>query len=253
MAGVQAAIGSSPITLVYVALAIFVAFVVRGFSGFGSSLIAVSALTIVLAPALVVPAVFALEVLASISLLPAVWQQIDWRSLRWVLAGCAIATPIGVLALAEVPVDLMRLAISALVVCAAMVLLAEQTVQRSPGPWTTFGVGCAVGVLNGASGMGGPPAVVFYFATVAASVGRATLIAFFVFTDLYALLLASSGGLLTTGVIVLAIYAAPFMLLGIWFGNKGFIRTNPKSLRKLVLWLLIGLGLAGVISAAVRA
>jgi hypothetical protein len=44
-----------------------------------------------------------------------------------------------------------------------------------------------------------------------------------------------------------------FMLLGICFGNKGFIRTNPKSLRKLVLWLLIGLGLAGVISAAVRA
>ena len=71
MAEVQAAIGSSPMTLVYVALAIFIAFVVRGFSGFGSSLIAVSALTLVLAPALVVPAIFSLEVLASISLLPA--------------------------------------------------------------------------------------------------------------------------------------------------------------------------------------
>jgi uncharacterized membrane protein YfcA len=35
--------------LVYVAVAIFIAFVVRGFSGFGSSLIAVSALTLVLA------------------------------------------------------------------------------------------------------------------------------------------------------------------------------------------------------------
>jgi uncharacterized membrane protein YfcA len=253
VAAVQAAIGSSPITLVYVALAIFIAFAVRGFSGFGSSLIAVSALTIVLAPALVVPAIFALEVLASISLLPAVWQEIDWRSLRWVIAGCAIATPIGVLALAEAPVDLMRLAISALVVCAAIVLLTERTLQRSPAPWMTFGVGCAVGILNGASGMGGPPAVIFYFATVAASVGRATLIAFFVFTDLYALLLASTGGLLTTGVIVLAIYAVPFVLLGIWFGNKGFIRTNPKSFRKLVLWLLIVLGLAGVISAATRA
>lgn len=253
MAAVQATIGSSPMALVYVAVAIFIAFVVRGFSGFGSSLIAVSALTLVLAPALVVPAIFALEVLASISLLPAVWPEIDWRSLRWVIAGCAIATPIGVLALAEAPADLMRLAISALVTCAAIVLLAERTVQRSPGPWMTFGVGCAVGILNGASGMGGPPAVIFYFATVAASVGRATLIAFFVFTDLYALFLASSGGLLTTGVIVLAIYAVPFMLLGIWFGNKGFIRTNPKSFRKLVLWLLIVLGLAGVISAATRA
>jgi uncharacterized protein len=252
MAAVQAVIGSSLLTLIYVAAAIFVAFVVRGFSGFGSSMIAVSALTLVLAPTLVVPAIFALEVVASISLLPAVWSEIDWRSLRWVLAGCAIATPIGVFALAEAPADLMRLTISALVVCAAVVLLAERTVQRSPGPWTTFGVGCAVGVLNGASGMGGPPAVIFYFATVTASVGRATLIAFFVFTDLYALLLASSGGLLTAGVIVLAIYAVPFMLLGIWFGNKGFIRTNPKSFRKLVLCLLIVLGLTGVISAAMR-
>jgi hypothetical protein len=253
VANLQAAIGASPLVLLYVAAAVFVAFVVRGFSGFGSSLIAISAITLFLAPARVVPAIFALEILASISLLPAVWRQIDWQSLRWVIAGCAVATPAGIWALATVPVELMRVAISGLVICAAVVLLAERTAQRTPGPWATFGVGCAVGLLNGASGLGGPPAVVFYFATVAAAVGRATLIAFFVFTDLYGLILAGSGGLLTAGAVALALYAVPFMLLGIWLGNKGFIRTNPRSFRTLVLWLLIVLGLAGILSAAARA
>jgi uncharacterized protein len=253
LAAFQAAIGASPWVLLYAAAAIFVAFVVRGFSGFGSSLVAISALTLVLAPARVVPPMFALEILSSISLLPAVWREIDWRSLKWVVAGCAVATPLGVWVLASAPADLMRAAISALVICAAGVLLTERTARRAPGPLATFAVGCAVGLLNGASGLGGPPAIVFYFATVAASVGRATLIAFFIFTDLYGLTIMGSGGLLTSETVALAIVGVPFMLAGTWLGNKGFIRTDPRSFRILVLWLLIALGAAGILSAAARA
>jgi VCBS repeat-containing protein len=51
-------------------------------------------------------------------------------------------------------------------------------------------VGAVSGALNGAVGISGPPAIVFYFATTAAATSRATLIAYFLFTDVWALALA---------------------------------------------------------------
>ena len=53
---------------------------VRGYSGFGSSLLWVSGLSLVLRPVEVVPTIFLLEIAASIDLLPKVWREIDWRT-----------------------------------------------------------------------------------------------------------------------------------------------------------------------------
>lgn len=89
--------GFDAISLIFIALATLVAFVVRGLSGFGSSMIGIGALSLLLPPAQVVPAFLAIELLSSTNLRPGVWRQIDWRSLRWVIAGCAIATPAGLL------------------------------------------------------------------------------------------------------------------------------------------------------------
>ena len=46
------------------------------------------------------PAVLALELLTTVLLLPKVWRQADWRSLRWLIAGSVCATPLGLLLLA---------------------------------------------------------------------------------------------------------------------------------------------------------
>jgi hypothetical protein len=56
--------------------------------------------------------------------------------------------------------------------------------------------GVASGLLNGLAGVGGPPAVLFWFSGAhAAHVGRASVIAYFLFTDVIALGMAGAGGL----------------------------------------------------------
>ena len=60
---------------------VFLAAIVRGYSGFGFSLLAVTALSLLYAPAIVIPSVFLLEIAASIHLLPGLWRDIHWRSL----------------------------------------------------------------------------------------------------------------------------------------------------------------------------
>ena len=57
--------------------------VVRGFGGFGASMVWVIGSSLVLPPSSAIPTAFVLEVLASVQLLPGVWRQVHWRSLRW--------------------------------------------------------------------------------------------------------------------------------------------------------------------------
>ncbi|RYF80996.1 MAG: sulfite exporter TauE/SafE family protein, partial [Comamonadaceae bacterium] len=57
----------APLLLAYSLCVVFAAGVVRGFAGFGFSAIAVAGLSLIVSPAQVVPAIFALEILASLS------------------------------------------------------------------------------------------------------------------------------------------------------------------------------------------
>jgi uncharacterized membrane protein YfcA len=252
-AALTAWLAQSPLLLGYVALCVLAGFLVRGYSGFGSSLVAVSALVLVLPPARIVPAIFGLELLASLSLLPSVRRDVNWSSLTWIVAGCMVATPLGVVILAHAPLTVMRIGISVVVMAAAAVLLRGFALSRSPGAIVTFLVGALSGVLNGSTGMGGPPAVVFYFSSrEAVAVGRATIIAYLFFTESYALVLAAAAGLLDARMLVLMAYGVPFVVLGIWLGHRRFIATDPATFRRVVLWLLLGLGVAGVVTTILR-
>ena len=66
---------------------IFLAAIVRGYSGFGFSLLAITALSLIFAPAQVIPAIFMLEIAASLHMLPSIWRDVHWRSLAVLLTG----------------------------------------------------------------------------------------------------------------------------------------------------------------------
>jgi uncharacterized membrane protein YfcA len=237
-------LGFDAATLALIAGASLVAFVVRGVSGFGSSMVGIGALSLALPPAQVVPAFLALELLTTLHLLPGIWRQIDWRSMRWLVLGCALATPLGLLVLAGIDANPMRLAVSGCLLAIALFMLsglaARVVPQRTPGP------------LNGAAGIGGPPVIVFYFATTAAAVSRASLIAYFLFTDVYALAWAGGQGLLAQAGWPLIVVALPFSLAGIALGQRLYLRLDEAQLRRLVWRLLAGLGALGVGSALWR-
>lgn len=243
-------------TLAWIAAATLLAFVVRGLSGFGSSMVGIGALSILLPPAQVVPAFLAIELLSTVHLLPSVWRQVDWRSLRWVIGGCAVSTPAGLLLLAGLDPNPMRWFVSMCLTVIALLMLSglasRLAPRRQPGPLGATAVGIASGLLNGAAGIGGPPAIVFYFSTAGTEVSRATLIAFFLFTDLYALAWAGGAGLLATAGWPLIVVALPFALLGVWLGSRLYLRLDEAKLRQLIWLLLAGLGALGLISAGAR-
>lgn len=231
-----------------------VAFVVRGVSGFGSAMVGIGGLSLLLPPQQVVPAFLALELLTTAHLLPGVWRQVDWRSLRWVIGGCLVATPFGLQLLAGLDAGLMRLLVSVCLLGIACFMLFGPTRQladrRPPGPLGALLVGAVSGGLNGAAGVGGPPAIVFYFASVGAAVGRATLIAYFLVIDVYALAWAGATGLLDDAGWPLVVVALPVSLLGITLGQRFYRGLDDHRLRRWVWTLLAALGGLGVARAA---
>jgi uncharacterized membrane protein YfcA len=76
-------IGLDLFSLIVTVTSVFVAGIIRGYSGFGFAMVAVTSISLVLPPAHVVPIVLILEVLASIRLVPQVWKDIDWYGWAW--------------------------------------------------------------------------------------------------------------------------------------------------------------------------
>src|SRR2546425_12595534 len=88
----------------------------------------------------------------------------------------------------------MRALVSAVVVVVALVLLKGFVLRATPGPAATFAAGCLSGLLNGSTGLAGPPPVIFYFSGDRAPArGPAPLLAVFLATARYALLPATAG------------------------------------------------------------
>jgi hypothetical protein len=221
-------------------VAIFGAAIVRGFSGFGFSLLSITAITLIMPQAEVVPSIFLLEIAASLHLIPSIWREIHWRSLGFLLLGCVIGTPIGVTALANVPAAPMTLAMSVLVIVTAVMMLRGFHLEKTPGPVATTVTGAASGLLNGAFGIGGPPVVLFFFSTPgAAAIGRASVIAYFIGTDSMGLAWDAYHQLITKQTFVQAALWLLPLLAGVTIGAKFFRHISEPVFRRWVLRLLM--------------
>lgn len=222
--------------------AIFLAAIVRGFSGFGFSLLSITAISLLLPPREIVPSIFLLEVAASINMIPSIWREIDWRSIRWLLLGYVIALPLGVYALARFPEPPMQLAMSLFVLSTTIMMLRGFRMTKTPSATATTVTGAASGIFNGAFGIGGPPVVLFFFSTpAAAAVSRASVIAFFLSTDILGLGMLSYEGLVTHQSFAQFLAWLPALLIGVWAGAHGFRHVDQALFRRMVLIILMGL------------
>ena len=178
---------------------IFLAAIVRGYSGFGFSLLAITALSLIYSPAEIIPSIFLLEIAASLHLLPGLWRDIHWRSLIPLVIGTGIGTPVGLMFLTSVPAAPMQIALGLFVLTVTYLLWLGFALKSMPGNIASTAAGLAAGVANGAFGIGGPPVILFYFASPAGNiVGRATLVTYFLLTDAIGLVFLARENLVTT-------------------------------------------------------
>ena len=234
---------------------VVLAAIVRGYSGFGFSLLAITAMSLIMPPSAIVPSLYMLELAAGVHLLPGVWKDIHWRSIRPLLVGSLAGTPIGVWLLANIPAAPMQVALGPLMLLAVALLWQGYALKTMPGPAASVTTGAASGLLNGAYGIAGPPVILFYFSSPAGTVaGRASLIAYFIGTDVIGMPMLAYSGLVTWETFIRALFFLPAMLAGVWVGARSFKTADPATFRKIVLIVLAVLAVmtAGQGLAAIR-
>ena len=238
----------APWVLAFSLCVVFAAGLVRGFAGFGFSAVTVAGMSLVISPAVVVPALFTLEILASVSQLRSVARDIDLRWFKWLALGTLMATPLGLMLLAWLPEAQLRLLIGALLLMAALLLRSGRHAALAPNAPVKFAAGLASGFINGVAAIGGIALAVLLSATrMAPAALRATLIALILFSDVVALagaaLIPSSasatGHLFGSDTLKWALWLAPAMLAGIAVGQRSFRGVSQEKFRSYVLNLLI--------------
>ncbi|MBW1983642.1 MAG: sulfite exporter TauE/SafE family protein [Deltaproteobacteria bacterium] len=225
--------------LFFSVIVVLIAGFVRGYSGFGFSMIVVVTLSLIFTPTQIVPVVLLLEIAASVWLMPHVWQQVQWRFLGWLFLGVAVGTPVGTQLLSSVSVSPMRAAIAITVMILSVMLWRGFRLKKMPGKGAIISGGMVSGVLNGSAAIGGPPVVLLFFSSPASvEVSRASLITFFLGTDIFATAMCAVHGLVTIQKLLLAVVLFVPLVLGLYLGNRSFIQTPPEAFRKKVLILL---------------
>ncbi len=236
--------------LLYCLVVIFLASLVRGYSGFGLAALLITSLALVLSPQEIVPIALLLELLASLTLLRGVWKDVAWPAMGWLLLGAGLGTPLGVLALANWPEQLMRIIMAVMVLGASLLLWFGARYPGHPGAGSTLGAGLVSGVANGAAAIGGLPLVIFLMAlTATPAVIRATLIAYLLLLNCYGAAALAVGGLIPFEALLrTGLFALP-MLAGVSLGRRQFLDTSPESFRRFTLVLLMVLSLLSLIRA----
>lgn len=232
---------------------------VRGFAGFGFSALSVSALSLFLPPAQVIPPLLMLEIAASITLLRSAWKDTDWTWLSWLMLGNVLCIPVGLALLSYAPENTVRLLIGLVLVVVVSLQLRGLRWTGAPTRRLRLLTGLVSGLVNGVAAMGGLVVVVMLNASsLSPLVLRATLVLLFLFGDIYALLCAGlmptsahlGAPLLGWETLRLALALLPAMLLGMALGQRLFHGVSPERFRRYVLQLLLLLALITLARAA---
>ena len=231
------------------ALCAFLAGLVRGFSGFGLSAVLVASAAFVIPAKLIIPTAQALEVIASIALIPSIWRDVNWRWLTPLAAAYLVSIPAGVAALAYLPESVLRVGGCLLLFTASVCLLLNARPKLPDGLPLRFGTGLVAGFFAGSTSLGGMVASVMLFAVALPAKNlRATLILLFFGSAVYSLTWGAWHDVVTKATFERAAWLALPLLVGIVAGSHGFKRVSEAGFRKAVLALLAVLSVSGMIT-----
>ena len=237
----------SLIEIYYVIFIVFIASVIRGFNGFGFSAICISGFSFILPAIEIVPIILALEVVISIFMVPYIWNKIDWRFVFKILLGIIIGSPIGLYLLKYLDPQTTHLTVCLLIIFFSILLMKGFSNQKINNNYGKFFTGIISGTLNGLTTLGGMPVALFLLITsIQPAVIRGSLAALFFLTDIYAFILSFFAGIVDITTIYRIVPLIIVLPIGVYIGDKFFVKSKEKTYRKVVFYFLIFISIFGI-------
>ena len=234
--------------IIFILFTVFVASIIRGFNGFGFSATCISGFSFILPAIEIVPIILILEVLISIFMIPYIWNKIDWSFVSKILVGIIIGSPIGLILLKYLDSEITHLSVCIIIIFFSLLLMKGYSNQNINNNFGKFLTGIVSGTLNSLTTLGGMPVALFLLVTsIQPAIIRASLAALFFLTDIYAFILSFFAGIVDWLTIYRTIPLIVILPIGVYIGNKFFVKSKEETYRKVVFYFLITVSIIGIL------
>ena len=234
--------------IIFILFTVFVASIIRGFNGFGFSATCISGFSFILPAIEIVPIILILEVLISIFMIPYIWNKIDWSFVSKILVGIIIGSPIGLILLKYLDSEITHLSVCIIIIFFSLLLMKGYSNQNINNNFGKFLTGIVSGTLNSLTTLGGMPVALFLLVTsIQPAIIRASLAALFFLTDIYAFILSFFAGIVDWLTIYRTIPLIVILPIGVYIGNKFFVKSKEETYRKVVFYFLIIVSIIGIL------
>ena len=231
----------------FIVFTVFIASIIRGFNGFGFSATCISGFSFILPAIEIVPIILILEVVISIFMIPYIWNKIDWNFVLKLLIGIIVGSPIGLYLLRYLSPETTHLSVCLLIILFSMLLMRGYSNNKINNNYTKIFTGIVSGTLNGLTTLGGMPVALFLLITsVQPAIIRGSLAALFFLTDIYAFILSFFAGIVDVTTIYRTLPLIIILPLGVYIGNKFFVKSKEATYRKVVFYFLIFISIFGI-------
>ena len=180
-------------------------------------------------------------------MVPYIWNKIDWNFVLKLQIGIIIGSPIGLYLLRYLAPNTTHLSVCLIIIFFSIVLMKGYSNQKINNNYGKNFTGIVSGTLNGLTTLGGMPVALFLLITsIQPIVIRGSLAALFFLTDIYAFSLSFFAGIVDMTTIYRVIPLIIILPLGVFIGNKFFIKSKEETYRKVVFYFLIFISILGI-------
>jgi len=229
------------------ATSVVAAATVQGVVGFGSNLLAVPIVALIVPSAL--PGAMVLPgVPMAVTMAVTERDHVDWRGTRFLVLGRLPGTLIGVAVVAAVSTDVLAVVIGSVVLLGVALSIAGARLHPGVTPTTAAATGIATGITGTAAAIDGPPLALLYQLDPP-PVFRATLATQFALGSAITLVALELAGHLYGWQVLLGISLMPSFLAGLGLSLLIRPRLAHHNLRPVVLTIAALIGVAAIVRA----
>ncbi len=227
--------------------AVFVAGLVRGFSGFGTSMIYMPFAGTVLPPVWALITVLVFDAFGPLPNVPRALRDGAPRDVMRLVLGAFLGVPLGLFLLYRIDPEVFRWLVSAVSLVLLVLLISGWRYKGEISRVLTLAIGSLGGVLGGISGLAGPPVIMFYMSSMrAVKVVRANILLYLLMFDFFSLAMMAISGLLEVQPVVIGILLTlPYLIANI-IGAALFRPEFEKIYRRLAYTLIAGAALSNL-------
>ena len=238
------------VTIVVVgSLAVLIAGFFRGLTGFGFALIAVPVLSVLVSPKLVVPLIVIHGLASSVPLIVGARHSAQPKRIWPLILGGVVGVPFGSYLLVVLAPDSLRLMIGGVAVGFAVLLMAGFSYHVKRERLAYVPVGIVSGVLQGSSGLAGPPVVLFFTnQSDPPLVFRANILTYFFVQNIGTVIAFTVAGLFSRDAFLLSLIFAPALMVGTYTGARLSAKASAGLFRRLAITAVLLGGVSAISS-----